>query len=62
MTFKVGVVPGYEGVIQPSGFIPPGKTKGRLQIYNMKDPDPTRTEYNIASNDASSLFIEYIGD
>lgn len=47
------VVPGYEGIVQPSGFLVPGKTKGRLQLYNMNAAIPAETEINIASSDAS---------
>jgi len=47
------VVPGYEGIVQPSGFLVPGKTKGRLQLYNMNAAIPAETEINIASGDAS---------
>ena len=47
------VVPGYEGIVQPSGFLVPGKTKGQLQLYNMNAAIPSETEINIASSDAS---------
>ncbi|XP_046652459.1 uncharacterized protein LOC124343240 [Daphnia pulicaria] len=45
------VVPGYEGMIQTSGFLVPGKTKGQLQMYNMNAAVPAETEINIASGD-----------
>jgi hypothetical protein len=47
------VVPGYEGMIQTSGFLVPGKTKGQLQMYNMNAAVPAETEINIASGDVS---------
>jgi len=46
------VVPGYEGMIQTSGFLVPTKTKGKLQLYNMQVTNPSETEMNIASSDA----------
>jgi len=48
-----GVVPGYEGVVWSSGFLVPTKTKGKLEIFNMKAEDPTKTSINIASSDVS---------
>lgn len=51
LKLKVGVVPGYEGVVQTSGFLVPGKTKGQLQLYNINEANPEATEINIASND-----------
>ena len=32
-------IAGFEGVIQTSGFIPPGKTNGKLEIYNEETRD-----------------------
>lgn len=49
------VVPGYEGMIQPSGFLVPTKTKGKLQLYNMQVANPAETEVNIASSDVIRL-------
>lgn len=49
------IVAGYEGIVQPSGFLVPGKTKGQLQLYNTNVANPAETEINIASNDASLI-------
>jgi len=46
-----GVVPGYEGVVQTSGFLVPTKTKGKLQLFNMNADEPGQTVLNIASAD-----------
>lgn len=54
------VVPGYEGIVQTSGFLVPGKTKGRLQLYNVNVANPAETEVNIASNDVISMFVLHI--
>uniref|UniRef100_A0A0P4ZNF2 VCBS repeat-containing protein n=1 Tax=Daphnia magna TaxID=35525 RepID=A0A0P4ZNF2_9CRUS len=45
------IVDGYEGIVQTSGFLVPGKTKGQLQLYNMNAAIPADTEINIASSD-----------
>ena len=54
---KVGVVPGYEGVVQTSGFLVPGKTKGQLQLYNINEANPAATEINIASKDVTKNYV-----
>lgn len=50
------VVDGYEGIVQTSGFLVPGKTKGQLQLYNMNAAIPADTEINIASSDVSKKY------
>lgn len=54
---SAGIVTGYEGVIQTSGFLVPTKTAGKLQLYNMDDPNPSATEINIASDDVKDCNI-----
>lgn len=51
------VVPGYEGMIQTSGFLVPTKTKGQLQLYNMQVANPSETEINIASSDVIKIRV-----
>ncbi|TRY79643.1 hypothetical protein TCAL_12605 [Tigriopus californicus] len=48
---------GFDGILQTSGFIPPGKTRGQLEIYN----EETRSgPWNIASADPKDYSYHWV--
>eukprot|EP00095_Tigriopus_kingsejongensis_P007119 maker-scaffold303_size215788-snap-gene-1.16 protein:Tk07119 transcript:maker-scaffold303_size215788-snap-gene-1.16-mRNA-1 annotation:"hypothetical protein DAPPUDRAFT_229131" len=50
-------VSGFDGIVQTSGFIPPGKTRGQLDIFNEETQEGP---WNIASGDAQDNSYHWV--